>query len=144
MDPQGLVSKVSLIVVTKQDGTNKRRVIVDLRSSCAHSVCPERIVSPWAADAIRDLRCRVRGLLGCLHALTGRPLESAVTVTRSSTRRAASKKAKKILSEVESLLCASMVGARRLRSLAISLIAGLVPRLRWVVKMGVRGRHSSG
>ena len=90
---KGSVSKMALIVATKQDGSVKRRVVVDLRRSGAdrNSVCPERIALPRAADAIRDLQMlgsvrsgAMAGDGGCLHALVG-----AFTVTRSTRKRAA-------------------------------------------------------
>ena len=46
------LSKMALIFKTQQDGSVKRRIIVDLRSSGANSIALLR-----AADAIRDLRC---------------------------------------------------------------------------------------
>ena len=57
-DPHGSISKLALIVKSKQDGTVKRLIIVDLRRSGANSksVCPERIILPRISDAIQDLR----------------------------------------------------------------------------------------
>ena len=57
-DPQGPISKMALIVKSKQDGMVKRRIIVDLRRSGANSksFCPERIIFPIISDAIQDLR----------------------------------------------------------------------------------------
>ena len=57
-DPHGSISKMALIVQAKQDGTVKRRIIVDLRRSGANSksICPECIILPRISDAIQDLR----------------------------------------------------------------------------------------
>ena len=57
-DPHGSISKMALIVKSKQDGTVKRRIIMDVRRSGANSksVCLERIILPRISDAIQDLR----------------------------------------------------------------------------------------
>ena len=52
------VSRLGLIVKTKEDGSKKRRIIIDLRRSGGNSkaVLPERLILPRPADAIAMLR----------------------------------------------------------------------------------------
>ena len=56
--PVGTVSKLALIIKTKEDGTIKRRVIIDLLRSGGNSRCRirERIVLPRIQDVLDSLR----------------------------------------------------------------------------------------
>ena len=52
------ISKLGLIVKTKEDGSKKRRIIIDLRRSGGNNKAflPERLVLPRPMDAVRMLR----------------------------------------------------------------------------------------
>ena len=66
------VSKLGLIVKTKEDGSKKRRIIIDLRRSGGNNkaVLPERLILPRPPDAIAMLR-----KMHALHAEDAAPQE---------------------------------------------------------------------
>ena len=66
------VSKLGLIVKTKEDGSKKRRIIIDLRRSGGNNkaVLPERLILPRPSDAIAMLR-----KMHALHAEDATPQE---------------------------------------------------------------------
>ena len=61
----GTISKLALIVKTKEDGTKKRRVIIDLKRSSGNlkARLPERLILPRPMDAVAMMRKMVLGSL---------------------------------------------------------------------------------
>ncbi len=55
---KGTISRLALIVKTREDGSKKRRIIIDLRRSGGNqkSVLPEKLILPRPKDAINMIR----------------------------------------------------------------------------------------